>query len=78
MILSILHYAQWGYTLVCVPLFGFLVYALAKEAIKHVIASKTVSEYNRGYAKGYRDGHDAALLARVVDVSWFEDDREED
>jgi hypothetical protein len=66
-ILTVLHVLQWGFTLFCVPLFFFLIYALFKDWRKHMLEDNGEAEYKRGYDDGLRDGFEAGLLARVVE-----------
>lgn len=72
MILGVLHFLQWVFLAICVPLFALLVYALFNEWKVRMSASECEVEYTRGYTDGYRDGFDAAPVARVMDSSQYE------
>ena len=62
MILTVLHIAQWSLVGVCLPLFGLLLYALAREGIARAISNNAAALRKQGYDAGFRDGLAAGSL----------------
>lgn len=62
MVLTILHTLQYMFFALCAPLLGFLLYALFKNWRDTTprLDLDPMAEYQRGYADGWADGHDAA------------------
>lgn len=66
--LAVLHFLQWTFASVCIPLLGFLLYALFVDWKKGIMPTLE-DEYNRGFAegraRGYAEAHEDIALVKA-------------
>lgn len=74
--LAVLHVLQWTFASFCLPLLGFLLYALFMEWKKRLMPTLE-EEFKRGFAEGraqgYAEAHEDVALVRAHEYAVCEE-----